>query len=94
VYFSTRSPISKGETIQVLLKMPEAVTGMPTTEWRCTGHVVRTEPQEAKLGVGVQFDFYEVSGSEHVHLPVVPARYGDIRSEMPISEARVRSESR
>jgi len=24
--------------------MPEEITGKPTTEWRCTGHVVRLEP--------------------------------------------------
>src|SRR5579864_176590 len=94
VYFATRSPISKGETIQVLLKMPEVVTGVPTTEWRCTGHVVRTEPRETKLGVGVQFDFYEVSGSERVLSPVVPASYGDLSTEMSVREARVRTESR
>lgn len=91
VFFATRSPIRKGETIQVLLKMPEIVTGVPATEWRCTGHVVRTETGDAKLGVGVQFDFYEVSGDEHAHTPVVAARYGDVRAEMNVAEAIVRS---
>ena len=47
--------------------MPEEVAGETPTEWRCTGHVVRVELDEGpegKLGVGVQFDCYEVSRSK------------------------------
>jgi hypothetical protein len=43
--------------------MPEEISGNPATEWRCTGHVVRVEPVDTprgKLGVGVQFDCYEI----------------------------------
>jgi hypothetical protein len=50
--------------------MPEEITDEPSTEWRCTGHVVRVERVDStkgKLGVGVQFDCYEVS---RVKLPV------------------------
>jgi hypothetical protein len=64
IYFLTDSPPSAGEMIEILLKMPEEVTGEPTTEWRCTGHVVRIDKPDSrtcKLGVGVQFDCYEVS---------------------------------
>ncbi len=64
VFFATDSPIREGETVEILLKMPEEITDEPTTEWRCTGHVVRVERVNAargKLGVGVQFDCYEVS---------------------------------
>jgi hypothetical protein len=50
--------------VEVLLKMPEEITGETATEWRCTGHVVRVEPREPpnkeKL-VGAQFDCYQVS---------------------------------
>ena len=63
VYFSTKSPLSVGTAVDLLLKMPEEITGKKTTEWRCTGHVVRVEPKvfpEQQLGVGVEFDFYEV----------------------------------
>jgi hypothetical protein len=63
VYFSTKSPLSVGTAVDLLLKMPEEITGKETTEWRCTGHVVRVEPEvfpENRLGVGVEFDFYEV----------------------------------
>jgi hypothetical protein len=43
--------------------MPEEITGEPTTEWLCTGHVVRVNPVNSspgKLGVGVQFDCYQI----------------------------------
>jgi hypothetical protein len=52
---------------EVLLKMPEEVSGEQTTEWRCTGHVVRIEPPNSpkgKLGVDVQFYCYEASRPE------------------------------
>lgn len=64
VFFATNSPIREGETVEILLKMPEEVTAEPTTEWRCTGHVVRVERVDSsreRMRVGVQFDCYEVS---------------------------------
>lgn len=67
VYFATDSPIREGETVEILLKMPEEITDEPTTEWRCTGHVVRVDRVDSsrgKLGIGVQFDCYEVSRPE------------------------------
>jgi hypothetical protein len=67
VYFATDSPLREGETVEILLKMPEEITSEPTTEWRCTGHVVRVDrvdPSRGQMGVGVQFDCYEVSRAE------------------------------
>ncbi len=64
IYFPTNSPLRVGTAVQVLLKMPEEITGEPTNEWLCSGHVVRIEASDSprgKLGVGVQFDCYEVS---------------------------------
>jgi PilZ domain-containing protein len=64
VFFATDSPLREGETLEILLRMPEEITDEPTTEWRCTGHVVRVERVAStlgKIGVGVQFDCYEVS---------------------------------
>ena len=64
IYFSTNSPLRVGTAVQVLLKMPEEITGEPTIEWLCSGHVVRvaaSDSSRGKLGVGVQFDCYEVS---------------------------------
>jgi hypothetical protein len=62
IYFATNNTIPIGTVVEILLKMPEEITRVPTTEWLCTGHVVRAEAvdsQRGKLGVGVQFDCYE-----------------------------------
>lgn len=67
VFFATDSPIREGETVEILLRMPEEITDEPAIEWRCTGHVVRVERVDSvhgKLGVGVQFDCYEVARAE------------------------------
>jgi hypothetical protein len=64
IYFPTNSPLHVGTAIQVILKMPEEIPRDPPNEWLCSGHVVRIEPFDSprgKLGVGVQFDCYEVS---------------------------------
>jgi hypothetical protein len=73
IYFATKSALSEGEIVEILLKMPQEVSGEQTTEWRCTGHVVRVEPldpREGKLGVGVQFYCYDVSRPEQPPLPI------------------------
>jgi len=67
--FATDFPMAIGTAVQILLKMPQEVTGKPTTEWRCTGHVVRLQPVDSsrsQLGVGVQFDCYEILRSNTV----------------------------
>ncbi len=64
ILFATNSVIPVGTVLEILLKMPEIVTGEPTTEWLCSGHVVRVEPIDSprgKLGVAVQFDCYQIS---------------------------------
>jgi PilZ domain len=64
VYFAIEAPPREGETVEILLKMPEEITDEPSIEWRCTGHVVRVERADVasgKCGVGVQFDCYEIS---------------------------------
>jgi hypothetical protein len=71
VYFASDSPIREGETVEILLNMPEEITDEPSAEWRYTGHVVRVEratTTRGKVGIGVQFDCYEVSRAE---LPAV-----------------------
>lgn len=58
VYFFLRAPLENGETVEVLLKMPQEITGQPVTEWRCTGQVVRVEGNYAlsgEIGVAVAF---------------------------------------
>jgi hypothetical protein len=64
ILFATNSAMPVGTVLEILLKMPEMITGEPTTEWHCSGHVVRVEPinsPRGKLGVGVQFDCYQVT---------------------------------
>ena len=64
MYLSTEAILRQGEAVEVFFDMPEEITGEPNCEWRCTGHVVRTdsiEGTEATLGVGVQFDCYEIA---------------------------------
>lgn len=43
-FFATNALITIGSVVEILLRMPEEITGHPATEWRCTGHVVRIEP--------------------------------------------------
>jgi len=65
ILFATNSVMPVGTLLEILLKMPEMITGEPTTEWLCSGHVVRVEPIESprgELGISVQFDCYQVSG--------------------------------
>jgi hypothetical protein len=73
IYFNTKTPLTEGEIVEVLLKMPQEVSGEQTTEWRCTGHVVRIDPADSpkgKVGVGVQFYCYEATRPERAPLPV------------------------
>jgi len=80
IYFATNSVLRKGETVEVLFDMPEEIVGEPTSEWRCTGHVVRVEEINTaggKQGVGVQFDCYEVSRSKPMDVAIragIPVR--------------------
>ena len=63
VYFVTDQRVQEGVMIQVHLKMPREVIGDGVTEWCFTGRVAHVQPLGAandKLGVGVQFLYYEV----------------------------------
>ena len=64
VFFSSSTPFRLGETVEIFFTMPEEITTEPSTEWRCTGHVVRVDQMQngpGRVGVGVRFDCYEVS---------------------------------
>jgi hypothetical protein len=66
-FFATDAPLAIGLAVEILVTMPEEITGKPTTDWRCTGHVVRLQPVDTllgKFGVGVQFDCYEILRSK------------------------------
>lgn len=63
LFFETDREIATGENVQVRLRMPQEVTGLPSAEWKCTGRVVRVQAlptAKAKRGVGVRIDYYEV----------------------------------
>jgi PilZ domain-containing protein len=64
IFFTARLPLEAGSIVEILLEMPQEMTGEPTTEWRCTGEVVRVQaldPAGANLGLGVRFDGYSVA---------------------------------
>ncbi|MGA2095487.1 MAG: hypothetical protein ABSH39_04255 [Candidatus Acidiferrum sp.] len=68
IFFVTNTMIRKGQAVEILLKMPEEITGEPPTEWRCIGPAVRVEQVNAasgKIGVGVRFACYEVARCDH-----------------------------
>jgi hypothetical protein len=65
---ATEATIPVGSAVELLVKMPEQITGKPTTEWRCTGHVVRAQSLDSphgKIGFGVAFDYYEILRSKN-----------------------------
>jgi PilZ domain-containing protein len=67
VCFATDSLIHQGQTVEVVLRMPEEVSGEQSDEWRCTGRVVRVERIESPFGqlsISVRFDCYEVTRTE------------------------------
>src|SRR5579863_2728348 len=64
MFFATDLRMGIGTVVEVVLKMPQEITGEPETEWRCTGHVVRVSQVDSEIGtqgVGVQFDCYQVA---------------------------------
>ena len=87
ILFASSSRLAEGEVVEILLKMPEEITGQPTTEWRCTGQVVRVEPTDSsqgKFGVGVQFYCYEASRFQQADLSHLPRSLRD----MPVLHER------
>ena len=80
IFFLTESRLAEGEIVEILLKMPEEISGEPTTEWRCTGHVVRVEPAKlprGKCGIGVHFYCYEASRLDERDLSSIPGQPPD-----------------
>jgi hypothetical protein len=81
IFFASDLCIAEGEVVEILLKMPEEITGQPTTEWLCTGQVVRLEPADSlkgKFGVGVQFYCYEASRFEQPYLSLISRSLRDM----------------
>ena len=69
---ATDAHIPVGSVVEVVLEMPEEITGKPAADWRCTGHVVRLQSLDklpGKLGFGVQFDYCEILRSKAATQP-------------------------
>jgi c-di-GMP-binding flagellar brake protein YcgR len=69
ILFATNLPIAVGTVVEVVMKMPEQLTGESASLWRCSGHVVRVQTDahsSRKSRVGVQFDCYEIAREEAV----------------------------
>ncbi len=69
IFFMTDLPVAVGTVVEVMMQMPQQLTGEPPSLWRCSGHVVRILPAAnapRKSRVGVQFDCYEVAREESV----------------------------
>jgi PilZ domain len=53
-----------GAAVELRLKLPEEITGQPTTEWRCRGRIVRVVqyiPSNTRSSVAVRFESLDVS---------------------------------
>src|SRR5579859_458309 len=101
VFFTTDLPLSEGAILDLLLEMPEAISGVRTAQWNCMGHVVRVVPGESEnqsVGIGVEFDFYVVSHEARpqwasgpgLRGPLKPA-FEDVRTLLPGMDGMRRS---
>jgi hypothetical protein len=82
VFFRTDLPLDKGSPLDLLLEMPETISGVRPAQWICLGHVVRVEQEKAqstRRGVGVEFDFYVVSHVATPHWDLAPGIRGPLR---------------
>jgi len=61
VYFETDAPPKEGTMLRLRLEVPREIAGEVRTQWQCTGKVMRVQPIGHGQGVGVRFDYYEIS---------------------------------
>ena len=93
LFFVTDSRYSQGEPIELRFDMPESVAREPSTEWLCTGHVVRIEElPDSKFGIAVQFDCYDVARPKDPHVSSAPVSIPSPPTEAVPSESSVASE--
>ncbi len=67
VYFVTSQPVSIGQPVQVLLRMPSRIAGSPSHKKVFTGRVSHVEPKEVpsgSSGVGIEFFYWEIQPRE------------------------------
>jgi PilZ domain len=96
IYFLTRATLGKDETVEVLLKMPEEISGESPTEWRCIGRVVRVEGRpmlDGKTGVAVAFHhceplYREASDARRIRALLISANQTARTAELQCPGAR------
>lgn len=76
VFFWTDLPLDKGATLDLLLEMPEKVSGVRPAQWVC---MEQDAAQRAKRGVGVEFDFYVVAHTTAPRWESGPGLRGPLR---------------
>lgn len=62
IYFASDLSFEIGMPVEVLLQMPEEITGRPSPKWNCTGRAVRIDRAEGctgKRGIGVEIHYYD-----------------------------------
>ena len=66
LFFSTGSPLQVGTRVEVLMIMPQEISGTPPIEVRCVGRVVHVQPGWllGKTGIGVRIERYEPVGTK------------------------------
>ncbi|PYT99017.1 MAG: hypothetical protein DMG38_13420 [Acidobacteria bacterium] len=60
----TDLPLPVGALLDLRIKLPEEITGQPTTEWRCKSrvvHIALASSVSYPVKVGVHFDWLDVS---------------------------------
>jgi hypothetical protein len=59
--FSSAVPIAVGMRVEILMTMPQEITGNPPTDVRCTGRAVHVQPPEisGRASIGVRIERYE-----------------------------------
>lgn len=68
VYFETDAPLREGAMVHIRFEMPREVTGKTAVQWDCIGKLARVRPIRStgvSSGIGVRFDYYEVSRATH-----------------------------
>ena len=80
ICFVTTALVREGDTLQVRFDMPEEVVDEPTTEWRCSGQVVKVEGVGAHAQrVRMRFECYEVrrpTGTTLIRIDLNAHRFG------------------
>jgi hypothetical protein len=69
ILFTTALPVVVGTVLEVVMRMPEQLTGESASLWLCSGHVVHVQANAnapRKTRVAVQFDCYEIAREEAV----------------------------